>query len=262
MSVAIVVLTHNRVDLLRACVENVLGRTSPETSEIVIWNNASTDATHEYLDSLNDPRMRVIHHSRNIGQNAYAEAFGLTNAPFLIELDDDVIDAPDAWDKSLLDAFLTLPDVGYLATDLAPNPDDRATRDRYEVHRYRSTEVNGIRLLDGPTGGWCAITSRELYDLVGGMPQEKRKSYFLEDAAYINRIGQHGFSRAILDDLHVLHAGGSLEAEPLPEKVAFFARERKLQARKDAVKRVLLAVPTVGRLNDRYGWFERPDARL
>ena len=55
-----VVLTHNRVHLLRKNVENVLLRTSPATREIVIWNNASTDGTGEYLDSLDDPRIRVV----------------------------------------------------------------------------------------------------------------------------------------------------------------------------------------------------------
>ena len=50
-SIAIVVLTHNRVHLLQKCVENVLSRTS-EAREIVIWDNASTDGTAEYLGSL------------------------------------------------------------------------------------------------------------------------------------------------------------------------------------------------------------------
>src|SRR4249920_950957 len=47
--IAIVVLTHNRVELLRKCVENVLLRTSDATREIVIWDNASPDATADYL---------------------------------------------------------------------------------------------------------------------------------------------------------------------------------------------------------------------
>ena len=70
--IAVVVLTHNRVHLLRKNVENVLLRTSPATREIVIWNNASTDGTAEYLESLDDPRIRVVRSEKNIGQNAYA----------------------------------------------------------------------------------------------------------------------------------------------------------------------------------------------
>ena len=56
-SIAVVVLTHDRVHLLRQCVENVLGQVSPTTREIVIWNNGSTDGTRAYLDAVDDPRI-------------------------------------------------------------------------------------------------------------------------------------------------------------------------------------------------------------
>ena len=259
MSIAIVVLTHNRLELLRECVENVLGRTSSETREIVIWNNASTDGTGAYLDSLVDPRLRVVHHPHNIGQNAYADALGATTSEFMIELDDDVVDAPQDWDLTLRDAFVRLPEIGFLAADLEENPSDRASYDRYHRHLFRAYEVDGIRLLEGPTGGWCAITSRELYDRVGGMPRDPRKTYFLEDAAYIRRLAPLGFRRAILDDLHVLHAGGSLSETSIADKAEFYSELRRRQARRDAVKRALLAIPFVARLNERFQWFERPE---
>jgi GT2 family glycosyltransferase len=258
MSIAIVVLTHDRVELLRRCVENVLVRASDATREIVVWNNASTDGTAAYLASLRDSRIKVVDHDRNIGQNGYAEAFKLTSQPYLVEVDDDVVDAPDGWDRILLDAFRRLPEIGFLAADLEDHPDDRATHDRYCVHEYREYELNGYRLLDGPTGGWCAITSRELYDRVGGMPQQTRRSYFLEDAAYIDRIRKHGYGRAILHDLHVVHAGDRDVSEGTAGKVAFFARERRAQRRKDAVKRALVTLPYVRTANAKYGWFVEP----
>ena len=101
MEIAVVVLTHNRVHLLRECVENVLARASDATGEILVWDNASTDGTAAYLDGLDDPRLHVVHHPANIGQNAYAEAFKLTSAPYLVELDDDVVEAPPGWDGLL-----------------------------------------------------------------------------------------------------------------------------------------------------------------
>src|SRR4051812_29014770 len=81
-TVAVVVITHNRAAVVRECVENVLLHTSPSTTEIVLWNNASTDGTQAYLDSLTDPRVRVVHHPENIALNAYAEAFALTSADY------------------------------------------------------------------------------------------------------------------------------------------------------------------------------------
>src|SRR6185436_13598613 len=98
--IAIVVLTHNRVDLLRKCVENVLLRTSDETREIVIWDNGSTDGTPEYLGTLTDPRLRVLRSETNVGHNGYARAFRHTSAHYMVELDDDVVSAPPGWDAT------------------------------------------------------------------------------------------------------------------------------------------------------------------
>jgi GT2 family glycosyltransferase len=167
-SIAVVVLTHSRVHLLRQCVENVLSKVSPTTSEIVIWNNGSTDGTHDYLETLEDDRITVVHHEENIGQNAYSRAFALTTAEYLVELDDDVVGAPEHWDARLLDAYERLPEIGFLAADLEDDPHDVATHCRYHVYEYTPTEVNGVPLLLGPTGGACAITSRELNERVGG----------------------------------------------------------------------------------------------
>lgn len=261
--ISIVVLTHNRVHLLRQCVENALLRTSPATSEIVIWNNASSDGTAAYLDTLTDPRLRVIHHDTNIGQNAYARAFRLTSAPYLVELDDDVIEAPMDWDKTLLDAFLVLPQIGFLAANLEDDEHDtgaRAMRER--AHLYTRADVNGVRLLKGPTGGACTMTSRELHDRVGGFREQKGSVFWLEDAAYVESIAKLGYEAAFVENLRVHHAGGSYYAQDSPEKRAYWEAFHKTSLRKNAIKRVLLSVPLVGRLNARFCWFQPPTPSL
>src|SRR5690242_19553028 len=100
VSISLAVVTHNRVDLLRQCVENVVLRTSAATREILIWDNASTDGTREYLGTLGDPRIWVVQHDCNIAMNARARAFALLSSDYLVELDDDVVDAPPNWDEA------------------------------------------------------------------------------------------------------------------------------------------------------------------
>ena len=39
--------------------------------------------------------------------------------PFLLELDDDMIDAPQDWDRKMLEAYQALPKVGFLQARLA-----------------------------------------------------------------------------------------------------------------------------------------------
>ena len=258
--IAVVVLTHNRVHLISQCVENVLQRTSAATREILIWDNASTDATADYLGSLADPRIRVIRSDENVGQNGYARAFRMTSARYLVELDDDIVNAPADWDAMLLDAYRRLPSVGFLAADLEDDPHDIASDHRYRVraHEYVSVEENGVRLLKGPTGGGCAMTSRELYDRVGGFKEQRGKVFFLEDAAYVEDIRAIGYEPAILADLKVHHTGGPHYSEMPPEKAAFWAKWNRTNARKARVKRVLLRLPFVRRLNARHGWFVEP----
>jgi GT2 family glycosyltransferase len=258
--IAVVVLTHNRVHLLAKCVENVLQRTSPATREIVIWDNASSDGTREYLDSLHVRRITVVRSEKNIGQNAYAEAFRLTSAPYFVELDDDVVDAPAGWDATLLDAFRRLPSIGFLAADLEDDPHDLASRYRHHIrpHEYTLVEENGVRLLRGPAGGGCAITSRELNERVGGFRQDKKRVFWLEDEAYITDIAALGYGSAVLADLRVHHTGGPHYTKASKEKVAYWKQYERSRARRKAVKRVLYRIPLVPRLNARFHWFEAP----
>jgi GT2 family glycosyltransferase len=258
--IAVVVLTHNRVHLLQSCVENVLMRTSSHTREIVIWDNASEDGTREYLSSIDDPRFRVVLSDKNIGQNAYARAFRLTKSPYFIELDDDVVNAPPRWDAMLLDAFKKLPQIGFLAADLEDDPYDLASRYRHHIrpHEYTLVEEHGVRLLRGPAGGGCAMTSRELNERVGGFREDKKQVFWLEDEAYIGDIAKLGFGAAVLADLRVHHTGGPHYTVASKEKVEYWQRYKARRARRAAVKRVLYRVPLVPTLNRRFRWFVAP----
>jgi GT2 family glycosyltransferase len=262
--IAIVVVTHNRLHLLRRCVEDVLRRTSEKTQEIVIWDNASADGTREYLDALDEPRLRAVHHPENIGMNAYAQAISLTSQDYLVELDDDVVEAPPRWDETLLDAFVRIPKMGYLSANLVDDPNDSASQYikylREQRSAYTRHEIEGIAILEGPTGGSCTMTSRELYERVGGFGQNAKSVYWREDARYVRDIHRLGYRSAVLDNLSVWHAGSPYYSRTAPAKNAFHIRQGRIKARKDFVKRLLLRVPLVAALNARHGWFEPPHA--
>jgi GT2 family glycosyltransferase len=264
-SIAIVVITHDRLHLLKQCVEQVLGRTSELTTEIVIWDNGSSDGTREFLDSLTDPRIKVVHHATNIGNNAYAEGFRLTSAPYLVDLDDDVVDAPAEWDRTLLEAYRRLPQIGFLAADLEEDEFDEASliRHRHRPDAYRERDINGIRLLEGPAGGGCAMTDRILYDRAGGFTQRADQVFFLEDAEYIVKIRELGYHRAVLADLRVHHTGGAYYSRNVPSaKVKFWDDYWRTVRRRNAVKRVLLRVPFAKAINARLRLFEPPEREL
>jgi hypothetical protein len=57
----------------------------------------------------------------------------------------------------------------------------------------------------------------------------------------------------------VHHTGGPQFTYQAPEKVEFWARWYRNAVRKQRLKRVLLRLPLVGRLNARYTLFQPPD---
>ncbi len=245
--IAVVVLTHNRAELLRKCVENVLLRTSEATREIVIWDNGSTDETQAYLATVRDPRVRVIRSETNVGHNGYARAFRETTSAYMVELDDDVVSAPPGWDAMLLDAFRKLPEVGFLAADIEDDPHDEASHWRHHIraHEYTPVVHNGVNLLVGPTGGGCAMTSREANERAGGFIERDDEVFWLEDGVYIDALQQGGLRRGrarrpggpshgrlLLHDL-LAGEGGVLEA---PLGAQGQARRRQAGAGPSAVR--------------------------
>jgi GT2 family glycosyltransferase len=261
--IAVIVLTHNRAHLLKRCVEDVLLRTSPATREILIWNNASEDETKEYLFTLQDRRVTIVNNERNIGTNAYARAAEMTSSPFIVEVDDDVIEAPLHWDQTLLDAFVKIPRMGYLVADLKEDPNDSAylylQYAKEERKVFTRKEVDGIKILEGPTGSGCAMTSREVYDRVGGFRQHSELVFWHEAAAYVRDVRKLGYRTAILEDLKVWHAGSPYYSPPSRAKVEFHEHRKRVSARKDFAKSIVLRIPFAAALNNRFRWFAPPD---
>ena len=58
--ISIVMPTYNAMPFLSEAVESILSQTFDQF-EFLIVNDGSTDGSKTYLDSLTDPRIRVIH---------------------------------------------------------------------------------------------------------------------------------------------------------------------------------------------------------
>ena len=77
MKFAVTIVTYNRLELLKECIQQVLSQTVP-FSYICIVDNHSTDGTSEYLDQLaagtetvfpnaGKPEFHILHLPENIG---------------------------------------------------------------------------------------------------------------------------------------------------------------------------------------------------
>ena len=145
--VVAVVLTYNRKDLLKRCLEAIYSQTRT-CDEIIVIDNASSDGTEEMLRGSLFPGLKVHVLSDNIGASGgFSAGFRLAyqaGADLVWMMDDDVIAEPNALEK-LLEADDILANAGIeraflLSTALtenglvtnSPSLDVRQNRIRYE----------------------------------------------------------------------------------------------------------------------------------
>ena len=106
---SVIMPTHNRAQLVARAIRSVCAQTYPKW-ELLVVNDGSTDGTRELLDSMTDPRIRVIHTEQS--GVAAARNRGLIEATgsLVAYLDDDNVMHP-AWLRSVVWAFVRWPDV-------------------------------------------------------------------------------------------------------------------------------------------------------
>ena len=118
--VTAVIVTYNRLTLLKSSLAKVLSQTTTALKHVIVINGASTDGTHEYLDTLNDDRLLVVHLEKNLGgaggfNQGIRQFYEQTRDNFVWVMDDDSMPRSDALAKLLL-MFDSVPRAGWGAS--------------------------------------------------------------------------------------------------------------------------------------------------
>nr|MBV6630660.1 glycosyltransferase family 2 protein [Oceanococcus sp. HetDA_MAG_MS8] len=87
--VTVIIPTHNRAHLLRRSVMSVLGQTHRDI-ELIVIDDASTDATPEVLGKIDDSRLTVLRNTQNHGAAAARnKGIAIASGQYLCFQDDD-----------------------------------------------------------------------------------------------------------------------------------------------------------------------------
>lgn len=182
ISCSIIVCTFNRLDYLKKCLASLLALDYPEY-EIIIINDGSTDNTREFLNSLNDHKIKVFHHEKNQGPSISRNT-GIKNASYdLVAFIDDDCQADKNWLSEIIKGFAG-EQTGFVIGQTF-----------YISKNYRGYFPE--RLVSNPGAKWpmgCNIAYRKKVFTVCGDFDHYFSKYTNEDSEMAIRAISRGFS--------------------------------------------------------------------
>ena len=228
--VSICVPTYNRADILPYAIRSVLDQTYQDF-ELLICDDASTDATAEVVGQFSDPRIRYIRHPQNIKRSRNMRSgYEAAEGEYFIKFDDDDALTPTFLEKTVavLEAYSN---VDFVCSDHwiinARNERDEAAtaansqkwgKDKIEegvvgdlleetfVHQslqvgsslFRKSSLDAVDFMRFEADG-C-----EDFDLLVRCAIARQTAYFIPEKLMEYRI--HGGQNSLRQDIHFLSA--------------------------------------------------------
>ncbi|MGC8514040.1 MAG: glycosyltransferase family 2 protein [Acidimicrobiales bacterium] len=210
--VSIIIPTHNGVELLRACVDSIVERSTYLHYEIVVLDNRSDEA--ETLEYLAKAPFRVLRYPHPFN---YARQMNLAaascRADALVFLNDDTVVITPDWIEAMLEHAMR-PEVGAVGCRLY-YPDGRVQHEgilsgtvgwAWNIdHRGYFSRGDVIRNVSSVTGA-ATMTRPGVFFRVGGNDEDLRVAY--NDVDLGQRIRQAGYRIVYTPYAELFHCEG------------------------------------------------------
>lgn len=214
MDLSIIIPTYNQLDYTIKCIESVLKHTS-NTFEIIVVDNASTDGTLLYLETV--PDIKIVKNNENLGY-AKANNQGLKEAVgnIIIFMNNDVV-VTEGWDQIIFDAFIkdqNLGAVGPLTNNISGQQKINVNYNEQNLNQFDEFVTNhkfnnkGNVMKVHRLVGFLLACRRDVLETIGGFDEIFGKGNYEDDDLCL-RIIESGFDLAITKECFVHHFGSS-----------------------------------------------------
>ena len=232
---SVIILTYNNIEFTKTCLDSLALFTDYPDWELILVDNASSDATPAYLTSYaqEHSNVKVILNSTNVGFPA-GNNIGIKAATgeYLVLLNNDTY-VTRGWLTDFLRPLRLDPRLG-LVSPVTNNIGNEAKidicyKDLNEMadaaFRYTSTHSRQLYPVE-KVAFFCAAMRRDVLDKVGLLDEAFGRGFF-EDDDYCNRVCQAGYRIAITEDVFIHHQlAASFNALPNNGREALLAKNR------------------------------------
>ncbi len=240
-----VVVTWNRRDLLRSCLQSLTRQKLEQRFEVIVVDNGSEDgspdmALREFPDSPAF-RLKLIRNQVNIGFCAgNNQGFGASDSEFVALLNNDAEAEPD-WLAALVRAFEGRPEVGMAASKILVHEDPRRIdKAGHLIYPDGQNRGRGCGELDAGQydrieevlwpDGCAAMYRRTMLDQIGGFDEDFFA--YADDAELGLRARIAGWKCLYIPGARVRHHRGATLGVRSERRLFLIERNRVLLAAK------------------------------
>jgi len=209
---SIIILNFNGADHIKKCIESIRAHT-PESYELIVVDNASTDDSLEFLRV--QPDITLVENTTNLGcPPARTQAMAMADGEYVLLLDNDTVVTP-GWLTTLLGHARQNPNIGLIGPrsnfvsgqQLVPQVSYKGIQELNEFAGTFCQQNKGRLTSTTRLVGFCMLIRRAVIDKVGA-PDPQFGKFGFEDDDYTWRAIIAGFRAAIAHDVFIHHTGG------------------------------------------------------
>lgn len=225
--ISVVIPSHNRVSFLKKAIETVLNQTWGNI-EIIVVNDASTDATKYFLENISkkDKRIRYVNNSKSLGgAGSRNVGLALANGLYVAFLDDD-----DLWDKDKLEKQLNLLKQNKEASAVSCSFTEEYPSGKTKVRLVKPlSSVQEILKSNKLGGSSMCFALKSTFEKIGGFDSNLRSGQDWDLWIKLNQVG----TVLVCDEAlvkHIFHKGERITTNPksvyLGRRSIFFKYKR------------------------------------
>ena len=216
---SIVILTSNRLDYTKKCIESIRMHT-PEPYEIIFVDNGSNDGTVEWLRNLvkETSGLKLIENEKDLGlSKGCNQGIKAASGDYILLLHNDVV-VTEGWLSGMIDQMKIYPDIntgmvgpmtnstsGTQLVEGIPYGNDLKGMHAYAVD-FRQARA-GKTLQEWCLAAFCVLIRRKILDIIGGFDENYEcGTYAFDDLCLRSHLA--GYRHIIARDVFVHHYGG------------------------------------------------------
>lgn len=214
-NIDVVLVTFNRLKLLKECIDSLLNQ-QEYISNIYVINNNSTDGTTEYLASVDEEKVNVVNLHKNIGGAAGFE-YGVNKATsegqgdYVWIMDDDTIPCEKAAENLLHAGNILNNNFGFLCSNVRWT-DGSPTNIAHVSKKWPQKINSGLVRVDAATFVSILIPKENIRKL--GLPIGDMEIWG-DDTEYTTRMSSYKESYFVVDSLVVHKTSYNLAGDSL-----------------------------------------------